>query len=94
MGLQKGTVTSTADATRFSISRSMDRLYLDLTYSGLAAYKHATRPPSGVMPTRSPMPRTAAAKTSNGSRRTMIEPHTSINVGGPGFQSSICVCDS
>lgn len=60
MGFEKGTLTSTASATRFSISRSMPRLYLDLTYSGLAAYKHATRPPRGVIPTRSPMPRTAA----------------------------------
>ena len=37
MGFMKGTLTSTASATKFSISRSMGRLYLDLTYSGLAA---------------------------------------------------------
>lgn len=37
MGFMKGMLTSTASATRFSISRSIDRLYLDLTYSGLAA---------------------------------------------------------
>src|ERR1700729_3035225 len=59
MGFMKGTLTSTASATKFSISRSMGRLYLALTYSGLAAYRQATRPPRGVMPTRSPIPRTA-----------------------------------
>src|SRR5882762_745870 len=59
MGFMKGTLTSTASATKFSISRSMGRLYLFLTYSGLAAYRQATRPPRGVMPTRSPIPRTA-----------------------------------
>jgi hypothetical protein len=31
MGFEKGTLTSTASATRFSISRSIARLYLDLT---------------------------------------------------------------
>jgi hypothetical protein len=31
MGFEKGTLTSTASATRFSISRSIPRLYLDLT---------------------------------------------------------------
>jgi hypothetical protein len=31
IGLENGTVTCTASATRFSISRSMARLYLDLT---------------------------------------------------------------
>jgi len=59
MGFMKGMLTSTASATKFSSSRSMGRLYLDLTYSGLAAYKQATRPPRGVIPTRSPIPRTA-----------------------------------
>jgi len=58
MGFMKGMLTSTASATRFSISRSIGRLYLALTYSGSAAYKHAMRPPRGVMPTRSPIPRT------------------------------------
>ena len=62
MGFEKGTLTSTASATRFSISRNMPSLYLDFTYSGLAAYKHATRPPRGVIPTRSPMPRTATVR--------------------------------
>ena len=37
IGFMKGTFTSTASATKFSISRSMGRLYLLLTYSGLAA---------------------------------------------------------
>lgn len=37
MGFMKGTLTSTASATRFSISRSIFKLYLDLTYSGSAA---------------------------------------------------------
>jgi len=37
MGFMKGMLTSTASATKFSISRSIGRLYLDLTYSGLAA---------------------------------------------------------
>ena len=60
MGFMNGTLTSTASATKFSTSRSMGSLYLDLTYSGLAAYRHATRPPSGVIPTRSPMPNTAS----------------------------------
>jgi hypothetical protein len=60
MGFMKGTLTPTASATRFSTSRSIASLYLDLTYSGLAAYKHATRPPSGVIPTRSPIPKTAS----------------------------------
>lgn len=59
MGFMKGTLTPTASATKFSTSRSMDSLYLDLTYSGLAAYRHATSPPNGVIPTRSPMPNTA-----------------------------------
>ena len=58
-GLLNGTVISTAEATKFSISRSIGRLYLLLTYSGSDAYKQATRPPRGVIPTRSPMPRTA-----------------------------------
>ena len=60
MGFMKGTLTSTASATKFSTSRNIASLYLDLTYSGLAAYRHATRPPSGVIPTRSPMPKTAS----------------------------------
>lgn len=59
MGFENGTVTSTAEATKFSISRSIARLYLLLTYSGFAAYKQATRPPNGVIPTRSPIPKTA-----------------------------------
>ena len=37
MGFMKGTLTSTASATKFSISRSMARLYLLLTYSGFEA---------------------------------------------------------
>lgn len=37
IGFMKGMLTSTASATKFSISRSIARLYLDLTYSGLAA---------------------------------------------------------
>ena len=37
IGFMNGILTSTASATKFSISRSMARLYLPLTYSGLAA---------------------------------------------------------
>lgn len=37
IGFMKGILTSTASATKFSISRSMGRLYLALTYSGSAA---------------------------------------------------------
>lgn len=59
MGFMKGILTSTASATKFSISRSIGKLYLALTYSGFAAYRQATRPPRGVMPTRSPIPSTA-----------------------------------
>ena len=66
IGFMNGTLTSTASATKFSTSRSIGSLYLDLTYSGLAAYKHATRPPSGVIPTRSPMPNTASGLISVG----------------------------
>jgi len=62
IGFMKGMLTSTASATKFSISRSIGRLYLLLTYSGFAAYRHATNPPRGVMPTRSPMPSTAAKR--------------------------------
>ena len=61
IGFMNGTLTSTASATKFSTSRSIGNLYLDLTYSGLAAYRQATRPPSGVIPTRSPMPNTASS---------------------------------
>lgn len=64
MGFENGTLTSTASATKFSISRSMERLYLDLMYSGFAAYRQAMRPPRGVMPTRSPIPRTAVGHVS------------------------------
>jgi len=59
IGFMNGMFTSTASATKFSISRSIGRLYLALTYSGFAAYKQAISPPRGVMPTRSPMPNTA-----------------------------------
>jgi hypothetical protein len=52
----KGTEISTASATRFSISRSMGRLYLDLTYSGSATIIRAIKPPRGVIPFRSPIP--------------------------------------
>jgi hypothetical protein len=62
MGFMNGTLTSTASATKFSISRSMGRLYLFLTYSGFAAYKQAMRPPRGVIPTRSPIPKTAVVR--------------------------------
>lgn len=65
-------LTSTASATRFSISRSIERLYLLFTYSGLAAYRHAIRPPSGVMPTRSPIPRTAATDKCQMKARAMV----------------------
>lgn len=65
MGFIKGILTSTASATKFSISRSIGKLYLALTYSGFAAYRQATRPPRGVMPTRSPMPRTAKLSDEN-----------------------------
>ncbi len=37
IGFMKGMLTSTASATKFSISRSIGRLYLALTYSGFAA---------------------------------------------------------
>lgn len=73
IGFMNGTLTYTASATKFSISRSIGRLYLDLTYSGLAAYRHATSPPRGVIPTLSPIPRTAVFHS---------EPSTRINNEG------------
>jgi hypothetical protein len=93
MGFMKGILTSTASATKFSISRSIGKLYLALTYSGFAAYKQATRPPRGVIPTRSPIPRTA---------KVVMRPcinslgwgRTSIDMRCTSFKSSISVCNS
>src|SRR5258707_2224675 len=65
IGFMNGIVTSTASATKFSISRSMGRLYLDLTYSGSAVYRQATSPPRDVIPTRSPIPSTATKWSQN-----------------------------
>lgn len=95
MGFEKGTLTSTASATRFSISRSIARLYLDLTYSGFAAYRHATRPPRGVMPTRSPIPRTAAGGEkffSEHPRRGKTR-LTCVDVRRTRLERSVCVGD-
>ena len=61
IGFVNGTLTSTACATSSSSARSACKLYFPLIYSGSVAYRHATSPPRGVIPTRSPIPRTVVS---------------------------------